>query len=561
MRMDRTEAIKITSIYWENIYLHLTLEGSVIAERYFITDGKEEYYSIERTGNEIVVNIVNIPNIKLLGNGKWYFAYEKTGHMHLMEITVACGYSLRNLDRIYRYGAKKYAYIINFEAESYVDDQKKIDAQVASSDVRITEKLTCTMQTSYMMLNKREGHRNILIESGSFSQLIRKMIIICIKHIIQRIYLVLSYIRRHNGKRILLMSETRVPIGGNLKALDDRLKERKLDQQFHISYSFSKTLQQSKVKTFFVWSRLLWLISGQDFIFVDDYVPIFKTIHLRKCTQLIQLWHAGVGFKSVGYSRFGKAGSPHPLDSCHRQYDYAVVGSKGLIPVYEEVFGIEKSKFLPYGLPRLDGYMDESRIHEYKQRFYGKYPQLINKRIILFAPTYRGNGQREAYYPLEMINQKQLYEVLGDTYVFAYKMHPFITEKVDIISEYKDKIYDFSNEGDINSLFYVTDVLITDFSSNIYEFALQRKPIIFYAYDKDFYQLTRGVHRTLEEAPGIVCETFEEVIHTLKERRFQIDKLEKFIQESFVSDTDQLASDRIIDKILLGKDKVNGNEK
>ena len=160
-----------------------------------------------------------------------------------------------------------------------------------------------------------------------------------------------------------------------------------------------------------------------------------------------------------------------------------------------------------------------------------------------------------------MINQKQLYEVLGDTYVFAYKMHPFITEKVDIISEYKDKIYDFSNEGDINSLFYVTDVLITDFSSNIYEFALQRKPIIFYAYDKDFYQLTRGVHRTLEEAPGIVCETFEEVIHTLKEHRFQIDKLEKFIQESFVSDTDQLASDRIIDKILLGKDKVNGNEK
>ena len=85
---------------------------------------------------------MNIPNIKLLGNGKWYFAYEKTGHMHYrLEITVACGYSLRNLDRIYRYGAKKYAYIINFEAESYVDDQKKIDAQVASSDVENNRKV------------------------------------------------------------------------------------------------------------------------------------------------------------------------------------------------------------------------------------------------------------------------------------------------------------------------------------------------------------------------------------------------------------------------------------
>ena len=153
------------------------------------------------------------------------------------------------------------------------------------------------------------------------------------------------------------------------------MKERGLDKTFKISYSFSKTLQQSKFKTFFTWSRLLWLIAKQDYIFVDDYVPIFKTITLSSKTKLIQAWHAGVGFKSVGYSRFGKAGSPLPKDSCHRKYDYALVGSKGLIPVYEEVFGIDRSHFLATGLPRLDNYLDEERINAYKRKFYQDFPE------------------------------------------------------------------------------------------------------------------------------------------------------------------------------------------
>jgi len=92
-------------------------------------------------------------------------------------------------------------------------------------------------------------------------------------------------------------------------------------------------------------------------IFVELTVPIFKYIDLSDKTKLIQVWHAGVGFKSVGYARFGFAG-PEPYDSCHRKYDYAIVGSKALVPVYAEVFGIDKNKILPYGLPRLDNFLD-----------------------------------------------------------------------------------------------------------------------------------------------------------------------------------------------------------
>ena len=59
---------------------------------------------------------------------------------------------------------------------------------------------------------------------------------------------------------------------------------------------------------------------------MDDYAPLFNWLKLKSGTELIQLWHAGVGFKAVGYARFGKKGTPNPWRCCYRQLDYAIVG-------------------------------------------------------------------------------------------------------------------------------------------------------------------------------------------------------------------------------------------
>lgn len=551
--------ICITNLFWHNIYLHVTFEGESLDEyNFYISDLKKERYKIEVTDGNCVVNIVNVETTKLLKNGKWYFLAERNGEYQIAGITSECGYKLEQLDKVFRYGREIYAYVVTFSVK---DSQEVLETVQKAEDNKNglafadqEEKMICAMHTSYMMRNRRNDGRNLLVESGKLTTLIKKALFVVLKTLIDCAYHFLAFFRKKDGKHILLLSETRTPMGGNLKALDERLKERGLDKEYKISYSFSKTLQQSKWKTFLTWSRLLWLIAKQDIIFVDDYVPIFKTIHLRKDTRLVQLWHAGVGFKSVGYSRFGRSGSPLPLDSCHRQYTNAVVGGKGLIEVYEEVFGIPKELILPYGLARLDGYMDSGKIEKYKENFYSRYPELRSKKIILFAPTYRGKTQDEAYYPSEWITTEQIRELCGDEYIFAYKMHPFITEKVVIDESCKSFIYDFSAEKDINELFYVTEILITDFSSNIYEFSLQKKPIIFFAPDKDFYQLTRGVHRTLDEAPGVVCVTFDEVIKTVHEKVFQTDKVEKFVEDSF-DDQKKLASDSLIDNLILKGEK------
>lgn len=545
----------VTDIYWHNIYLNIAIRGKDLdSYEYFISNLTDEMYPLEVLEGVCVINIVNLPETELLKNGKWYLLAKRDGEYSLINMSVECGHKLEQLDKIYRYGREQYAYLVSFTVKDGPETAEKASypdgLSVGRCDNEYQDDMVCCIHTSYMMKNRRNDKRNIIVESKNIKEFCKKALFIILKRMINLGYNILALIRKKDGKHILLMSETRTPISGNLLALDKRLKEREIDKTYRISYSFSRTLQDSKWRTLRVWSRLLWLIAKQDIIFVDDYVPIFKTIHLRRDTRLIQLWHAGVGFKSVGYSRFGRAGSPHPTDSCHRRYDRAIVGGKGLIDVYEEVFGIPKEHILPYGLARLDGYLDPGRIEVYKRTFYQRYPELKDKKIILFAPTYRGKTQDEAFYPMSWVRQDEVVRLCGSQYVFAYKMHPFIKEKITIDGKYRSYIYDFSDEKDINELFYVTDILITDFSSNIYEFSLQKKPIIFYAPDKDFYQLTRGVHRTLDEAPGPVCVDFDEVIDVVKNRKFESEKLDHFIEESFDAHGGY-ASDLLIDNLIL----------
>lgn len=544
--------IIIQDMEWHNIYLTLTLQGEDSSLCQFYVTNLIDVYPLPKAKNgKLTINIVNIKETKLLDNGKWYFFYEKDGCKQYLSITAACGYKIEQLDKLYRYGGECYAYAINFQITDSVALAKKADKLANALQIEGEEEdlILCAF-TTYMKRNDRPAKKDIRLESKSFKQACRKIVFIITKATIRCIFATLSAFRKKDGKHILFMSETRTPIGGNLKAIDDRMKERGLDKQYKISYSFSKTLQQSKFKTFFTWSRLLWLIAKQDYIFVDDYVPIFKTITLSSKTKLIQTWHAGVGFKSVGYSRFGKAGSPLPKDSCHRKYDYALVGSQGLIPVYEEVFGIDKENILATGLPRLDNYLDDERRETYRNSFFQDFPELKGRKIIMFAPTYRGNTQSDAYYPFDKIDVQAVCDLCETEYAFIFKMHPFIQEKVNIPKECSKYVKDLSAYGDINDMFYVTDVLITDFSSNIYEFALQQKPILFYAFDKDYYQLRRGVHRMLDEAPGKVCKTFDELITTIKEQSYDMEKLAAFTKECF-DKHDKLSSDIVIDRILL----------
>lgn len=608
--------IFITDMYWDRIYLHIKLQGENLESRqFFISTGKHKYkYPVKFNPetSELVINITNISNGQMLVNGKWYirllnddfelemadyevnyanylkalkllkrrklrklaekpfnyseddfspeteFDFEpestpegaietadddvlqkpvKPRQWHTVPATLELCQKLDTLDKIFRYSGNNYAYTMSFSVFKRGDF------------------LFITIQSTFMMKNKNPEKRYFNVESSKPKNRRKKRLIYYLEKFINVVYKFVSVLSVKKGNRILIMSETR-DFGGNLKALDNRIKERGLDKQFRITYYFSKTLESSRAKIFFIWLKLALLTAKQDFIFVDDYVPFFKYINLDKKTKLIQVWHAGVGFKSVGYARFGAKGSPYPLDSSHRKYTHAIVGGEALRDVYAEVFGIDRENCLPFGLMRNDNYLNPDKIAAFKEKFYSEHPQLKNKKIILFAPTFRGVGQRNAFYPYKILEQDKIFDMCGDEYVFLIKMHPFILKKIEIEEQYSSRIIDFSSYPDINELFYVTDILITDFSSNIYEFAMLNRPIISFAYDKDEYQLIRSVHRTLEKhAPGKICTTIDELVEAIKTKDFETHRLKKFIEENF-DNTEGLASDKVIDYFLLGKNQL-----
>lgn len=377
-------------------------------------------------------------------------------------------------------------------------------------------------------------------------------------------------LNKRTKENILFLTQVSDTLGVNLQPLYDTFKLNALLKDYTIDIHAVNALDN--VLSFFQQKNLLQKISNAKYIFIDNYAPILNMIDLKDEQVLVQIWHAAVGFKSVGFSRFGRDASPHPYAHLHKKYTYAIVANEKLIHVYNEVFAIEDEAILPLGMPRLKNYVDNMTIKSYQDYFYSQHPELSNKKIILFGPTYRGPGQSSAFYDFSKLKLNQLYDYLkANNYVFIFKMHPFTkTTKTDLLNvpnnpyqekieeyvlpnleEYNNVFLDFTNEFDINELFYVTHIFITDYSSAYYEYSLLKKPLLFFTPDREAYEYERGVHIPVKEsAPGKVADTFSELLEALKQKDYEIDKTMAFADAYFPNNINN-ASDKIIEEIIL----------
>ena len=176
------------------------------------------------------------------------------------------------------------------------------------------------------------------------------------------------------------------------------------------------------------------------------------------------------------------------------------------------------------------------------------------RKIILYAPTYRSN-QHEAgvgYTYKEEVDFESLREKIGDKYIILFRPHYFVANVFDF-NKYKGFVYDVSKIDDINELYIITDLLITDYSSVFFDYANLKRPMIFYMYDLDHYRdESNGFYIDLEELPGKITKTQdeleEEIIRIDKEFKFD-EKYKKFNEKYNYLD-DGNASKRVLEKIL-----------
>ena len=566
-----TKEYQIKELSWERVFLNFSIETermddpsfslrrfdhkrkppekgqkfNPIIDAFIFDEVPLEYSEVEVIRDEdgspigkrfnFTLNITAVKGNTFLDNGKWEVQVS-----HLGETPIACSisydlaYKLEEKTRVFKYDDGKYSYDVSFSTYS-------------PDDIN----LGLILHSHFMIENNTWHKKRYVQEAHTFKGKLKRVYLFTVVTLMRLYYKVVESLSPKKGNRIMFMTETKPYLWGNLKYIDERMKERGLDKDFRITYNLRNAVGNHK--SALSWAKLVTRIARQDYIFVDDYVPIFGMIKLSPRTKLIQVWHAGEGFKSVGYSRFGKPGSPHPTASCHKQYDYVVTGSKRLIHVYSEVFGLPEDRFFPIGMARLDGFLDPEKIKSFKDSFYDEYPMAKNKKLILFCPTFRGVGQSVAYYDYHHLDFKRIYDFCGEEYVWAFKMHPFVTEKPPIPEEYKDRILDLSKVENINDLYYVTEIMIPDYSSAYFEFALMEKPVLFFTYDREAYELTRGVHKSVkDEAPGKVCDSFDDLMKALETRDYDYEKTRAFREANF-SNYDGNAADKIIDSILLNK--------
>ncbi len=547
------EKVFIKNIEWDRIWISFFIEGLDETSNVFISNSKRTYsFSLKKgdAPDEYKLNITNPGDCKMLPTGIYELFYNSSDK-ELPGASYNINWNnpsieVKTLSKQFIYFHNERAYRIQFT--------DKNGFKFKASDVQLKGQGTVKNLLSIIRRTKNNTAKTILRTIYNFDYLL--------------------FHRKLRGKdihkikepRILLMSDQSEEMGSNMVALKNALIRE--------GFSPEEALRAITTKHYsiFHWMKTLKKIAWADYIFLDDHSQTTDWLTIKGAV-ITQLWHAGAGFKSTGYSRFGMPASPAPK-SGHRQYTYGIAGSKKIRHFFSEVWGINDEMVLPTGMPRLDEYLDENYIEETANRLLNGYPILCKpssdsaksvsttseswkdrKRdnIILFAPTYRGENKKHAYYPYDKLNLGTLYKLCEETdSVIIFKMHPFVEDPVPIPEEYKDRMIDLVKYPNINDLFYITDLLITDYSSNIYEFSLMRKPILFYAFDIDEYTETRGFHRDYRtNVPGKIVETFDDMIQAIEKKDFEYEKVEEYIDNNFEF-TDTHACDRIIDWIIRG---------
>lgn len=360
---------------------------------------------------------------------------------------------------------------------------------------------------------------------------------------------------------ILFLSERKAEPGGNLDLVRRVLKKR---------YEQGDAVFQGELREFLVnrpvqklsWKELRCLankVAASRVIILEDFYPQLHALPIRPQTKILQLWHACGAFKLFGLSDLGISEHLEQDTRNHRSYDVAIASGAGVIPFYSEAFGIPSSHIAPVGVPRTDFFFQEEAVRQKIQELYQRYPVLQGKRVLLFAPTFRGSGNQTAYYPVERFPVHRILEAVPDDVVLIIKNHPFVQNRIETAEADQNRVLDLTGEENINDLLLITDVLVTDYSSVIFEAAILQIPMLFYVFDLDEYIQSRDLYFDFASfVPGQIVRDLPDLIQAVSET---LQSPENYVpavsfQEFFLGAVDGHSTERVV---MLAEQLYRGN--
>lgn len=376
------------------------------------------------------------------------------------------------------------------------------------------------------------------------------------KHLMLRVVFPFVYKRnaltkKVKDKKVVFVEIRYTKIISAYKLVYDRLVEEGYD--VHVQYI--QNIKPGKWAYIGRCIKMLEDISDAHYVFLNDGCNITSCVPMRKETVVFQLWHACGAFKKFGMSTaellFGDNRKNQEKYPNYRNITYVSVSSPEIIWAYKEAMNLEgtDTQVIPAGVSRTDVFYDKDFIEDAKKQVYAVCPEAQNKKIILYAPTFRGRVAK-AKTP-DCLDIPAMKEALGDEYVLLLKHHPLVKKRPAIPEECSDFAIDISKDLDIEQLLCASDICISDYSSLIFEYSLFERPMIFFAYDLDDYFDWRGFYYNYDElTPGPIVNSTEEIIDYIQniDTRFDQDEVHAF-REKFMSACDGHATDRIVELV------------
>ncbi len=360
---------------------------------------------------------------------------------------------------------------------------------------------------------------------------------------------------RRPSPRIVLATSHAPRLAGNLAFIADDLAARHPEVDVVRLASRPPTGLIGRIAALGFAARAGFQLAAAQVFVVDDYFFPMYVIRPRPGTFRLQVWHAAGAFKRFGLSavdkRFGADQDYVRWVRIHSNYSVALVSSMSVAPYYAEAFGQPVELFASrYGIPRTDLLLDERRRSVALDRVRGRYGMPDGRRVILYAPTFRGETVGSARYD-DLLDLSVMHRILGDDHVVLLRLHPFVADRVTIPAELARFAIDVSADPDVNELMLVSDLLVTDYSSVIYEFALLGRPILFLAPDDAAYRDERGFYLDFPaDLPGPVHGSTDSLARAIRSGDFDLDRVRRFADGAF-DVADGRSTERVVDELLV----------
>lgn len=350
--------------------------------------------------------------------------------------------------------------------------------------------------------------------------------------------------------KILFVSFNGKSINGNPKYIYDSLMESK--EVFDCFWVYNEVPDKEKIRDSryvkMLSLRFLYIYSTSRLVITND--SLYGFLRKRAGQIFIQTWHGGGSYKKVGKStsRNSKSNRKELVNS-FSVYDYFLSSCNSFSKnVIKDGFDYSGS-ILDYGLPRNDVLIkNDLNITNLKH----KLGLPLDKMIVLYAPTFRDSSNIDIYNLNISEIMKQLSNKFNKDCVFIVKYHHKIKEMV----HFDDVHFDFSMHENTQEILYISDILITDYSSIIWDFSLMNKPCFLYLPDYEEYSSKQGFYIDIKEFPGLVAYSLSELYSNIN----QFDEIEyrkkihnhHLIMESFEKGNALEQTISLINRIMRG---------